>query len=342
MIKHLASIPLFLNTLFLWKPQDSPSATVIIWLLRIVTFSLFFRSFVGPSILRLLSSRLRVQSVSLRSIRGIYFRAGKAVLHVERVGLGYHRPSAESASRFSIRVEGVRLEITKADCKVWKPFTRKRSRVPRLEDLAPFPLALLVWSAVRAAGVWVYTISEPFVRPVIRAVIVSLLRVVIRALPALTQVLDLEVDSVVVTLQSVAGAEFIVHKVKVQTSVVFTQLDNSASSGVNPTLTQQTRHRRFASVADFGTRVKNSFRRSWGRAWGSTQVAASLRVDVHEVLGVASQPLLKQLNTTSEFVRLITFRTIINVYHRYREAYIRGGAKHRVLYVGPSGSSPTN
>lgn len=297
MLQYLASIPLLLNTLFLWKPQDSRSATVIIWLLRIITFSLLFRSVVGPFILRLLSKRLRVQSVSLRSIRGIYFRAGKGILHVERVGLGYHRPSPESASRFAIRVEGVRLEVTQAESRPKNPPERKQRKC----DLSPFPIALTSWHAVKGGWAWLYSAMEPFVRPAIRKVIVAALRGMIRALPALTQVLDLEVDSVVVTHQSIPGAEFIVRKVTVHTSVAFTQLDNSASSaGANAPFVQQPRHRRFASVADFGTRVKNSFRRSWQYAWGSTQVAASLSVNVQEILCVASRPLLTELHISGE------------------------------------------
>lgn len=292
----IPSIPLLLKTLFLWKPEDSRAALILIWIIRIITFSLVFRSFVGPYILRLLSSRLRVQSVSLRSIRGIYFRAGKGVLHVERVGLGYHRPSPASASRFSIRVEGVRIEVTKTEERTGKAAILRRRRGPRLADLAPFPLAVYAWDAARAVGSWIYISVEPFVRPAIRTVMVWLLRTAIRALPALTQVLDLEVDSATITLQSIPGMELVVRKVNVHTSVVFTQLDNSA----NPTVAQQPRHKRFASVADIGTRLKNSFKRSWGRAWGSTQAAASLSIRVDELLGVASGPLMTELNLGSK------------------------------------------
>lgn len=302
MSPYLAAIPLLLNTLLLWKPQNSISATVVIWLLRIITFSLLFRSFIGPLILRLISSRLRVQSVSLRSIRGIYFRAGNRILQVERIGIGYHRPSADAANRFAIRVEGLRLEVTKAaDGTLEKSLSRRRTiRLPKREDLAPFPLAHAIWSLVRNVVVWVYTSCEPFVRPVVRRSMVYTLRFVIRALPALTQVLDLEVDSATVTLQKIPGAEFTVRKVKVHTSVAFTQLDNSTAALANAPFVQQPRHKRFASVADLGTRIRNSMRRSWEYAWGSTQVAASLSVHVGELLCEASQALLETIDIPGE------------------------------------------
>ncbi|KIP10738.1 hypothetical protein PHLGIDRAFT_22173 [Phlebiopsis gigantea 11061_1 CR5-6] len=300
LFNSLSSIPLFFSTLFLWKPQDSTTAYIIIWSLRLVTFSLIFRSFLGPTILRLVSRRLRVQSVSLRSIRGIYFRAGKGILHIDRVGWSYHRPSALDASRFSIRVEGFRLELVKLEQVVQpKTFAKglgQQGRSSRLSESVPtFLHVSLVGRYVSNA---LYSSLEPYARPVLRAAVVAALRVMIRALPALTQVVDLEVDSAVITSPVIPGAELIARKAKINTSVVFTQLDNSNAADKLTPPPGRTVHRRFASVANFNTRVKNSFRRTWNRAWGSTQVAAALSLNVQEVLGVANGLLLREIKST--------------------------------------------
>lgn len=299
LLSSLASIPLLFNTLFLWKPQDSTSAFVVIWLLRLVTFSLLFRSVVGPTILRLVSRKLRVQSVSLRSIRGIYFRAGKGVLHIDRIGLSYHRPSALDASRFSIRVEGFRLELVKTEGQrpARTPPSRRASHTNHPWLHTYIPALLRVGSALRAVLWDVYASLEPYVRPVLRAAVVHMLRLMIRALPILTQVVDLEVDSAIITSPVVAGAELVVRRAKIHTSIAFTQLDNSKATGKLAPPPARAFHRRFASVANFNTRLKNSFRRTWDIAWGSTQVEAALSLNVHEVLGVATYALLKELKS---------------------------------------------
>lgn len=299
LLRFLSSVPLFFSTLLLWKPEDSISAYLVIWLLRIVTFSLLFRSFLGPTILRLVSRRLRVQSVSLRSIRGIYFRAGNGVLHIDRIGLSYHKPSALDASCFSIRVEGFRLELVKTGQQSPKRSSKTYAQKRRPSALDKYPALRRALAMLKSAAHGLWSSLEPYVRPALRAAVVSALRVVIRALPALTQVLDLEIDSAIVTSPVVAGAELVVRKAKFHTSVTFTQLDNSKATTAKPASTQPTRaiHKRFSSVANFNTRVKNSFRRTWDRAWGSTQVAVALSLNVHEVLGLTSSVLLKELKS---------------------------------------------
>lgn len=305
LFQSLAVFALFSSTLVIQSPQDSKSAAFVIWLLRIVTFSLLFRSFLGPTILRLISRRLHVQSVSLRSIRGIYFRAGKGILHIDRVGLSYHRPSEQNASRFSIRVEGFRLELIKPEqgAAARKSRTSSGQESDRCGNKLARGAATRTWCAARAVTTAAYTFLDPYARPVFRKAVVSGLRIVIRALPALTQVLDLEIDSAVVTSPTIVpGAEFVVSKAKIHTSIAFTQLDNSkpvatakSFAAVVQMAQAQAKHRRFASVADLNTRIKNSFKRTWDRAWGSTHVAASLLLDVHEVFCVATKELVEEV-----------------------------------------------
>ncbi|KAI0347243.1 hypothetical protein BDW22DRAFT_1322640 [Trametopsis cervina] len=291
-------LALFFSTLILRSPQDGLTATLILWVLRLTTFSLLFRSFLGPRILSLVSSRLRVQSVSLRSIRGVYFRTGSGVLHVDRVGLAYHRRQAQSAGRFSIRVEGLRLELLKPQ----KQHRRKHGQ--NGNGNAHEGVKQSRWGkAAKGVGRWVWRATrtvtaalDPYARPVLRKAVIWVFRLMIRALPTLTQVLDLDVDSAVVTSVAVVpGVELSVNRARIRTSVAFTQLDNSKDGvleGVPPGLA---RHRRFASVVDLNARIKNSFRRTLGRAWGSTHVAASVTVEVGEVACLATRELVAQV-----------------------------------------------
>ncbi|KAI0702885.1 golgi-body localization protein domain-containing protein [Cytidiella melzeri] len=287
-------IALFCSTLVISKPQDSASATVVLWLLRVVTFSLLFRSFLGPAILRLVSSRLRVQSVSLRSIRGIYFRAGKGILHIDRLGLSYHRPHQHSASRFSIRVEGFRLELVKAERTTKRKF-RSSAEDEQSRKKRAARAAKRTWVIARVVAASVYSAFEPHARPVLRKAVIAVFRIIIRALPALTQVLDLDLDSAVVSSPSIVpGAEIVLSRTRIHAGVAFTQLDNSAD-GVLDGVSTLVKHRRFASVADLNTRVKNSFKRTLGRAWGSTHVAASVTLEIDEVGCLATRLLLEQV-----------------------------------------------
>ena len=290
----LAVIALFSSTLIITKPKDSTSATVVLWLLRIVTFSLLFRSFLGPTILRLLSSRLRVQSVSLRSIRGIYFRAGKGILHIDRVGLSYHRPHQHSASRFSIRVEGFHLELVNSEFKEKRKSKSAGSNEHGRTKVAT-RVARKTWSIARRMASALYTAMEPYARPVLRKFVMWAFRIAIRSLPTLTQVLDLDLDSAIITAPSVVpGVEAVVNRARVSARMAFTQLDNSRD-GVLDNVPPLARHRRFASVADLNTRIKNSFRRTLGRAWGATRVAVSLTLEIEEIACLATRALLAEV-----------------------------------------------
>ena len=84
-----------------------------------------------------------------------------------------------------------------------------------------------------------------------------------------------------------------ISKARFHAGVAFSQLDNS-KDGVVHDVPVVSRHRRFASVADFNTRVKNSFKRTLNRAWGSTHVTVSLSLDVEEIGCMASSSLLEE------------------------------------------------
>lgn len=290
----LSYVSLALRLLLLSHPGEySAWAIIVLWALRIVSLSLLFRTYVGPSILRLVSKRLQVRSVSLRSIRGIYFRAGSGTWQIERVGISYHRPSATTASRFSLVVEGLKLELAEAeDTSIIKP-SLSRTKPQHLPSKSLTPrMRQMLSKAWRVLGV-IYASVDPYIRPFIRSTIVGVLRVVIQALPALTHVLDFELQSAVVTLSAIPGVELAVAQVQVHTKVSLSSLGSLVIP--ESTLARPVQHRRFASVADWNARLASSVRRTWDKAWGATQVTTSLSVRVKDISGTSSALALNDL-----------------------------------------------
>ncbi|KZT12507.1 uncharacterized protein LAESUDRAFT_638973 [Laetiporus sulphureus 93-53] len=284
----------FLSALLLDVPAGSSVwAIIIIWAVRIVSLSLLFRTLVGPSIVRIVSKRLRIQSISLRSIKGVYFRTGSGTWRVERIGLSYHRRSPATASRFSVVVQGLKLELAhgEKETSLGPSLSRKRMDLPPSRLISMMHLSgALIWSTIHSA----YNLLDPYLRPALRTFLVAALRLAIRALPALTHVVDFELDSAVVTLSALPGLELAVKQAKLHTKVSLLSL----ASEVVPAGTARfdhRRHKRLNSVADWNARLTNSLRRTWDRAWGATQVTASVSLRVKCITGSVPPDLLKDL-----------------------------------------------
>ncbi|KAI9001069.1 golgi-body localization protein domain-containing protein [Trametes punicea] len=270
-----------LHALFLRTLEDlSLGGYLLIWLIRILTLSLLFRTYIGPAIVSLVSRRLRIRSVSLRSIRGIYFKGGSGTWRVERVGISYHRPSRGKASRFSVKVQGLSFELdghTSATPRRVSPMG-KSQKISRANPSQSARHA--IWTLLSV----IYTALEPYCRPVVRTFFVSLLRFGISALPALTQVVDFELDSAILTCSTAQGVELSVGDAKLHTRVTLASFPSVVTVKDGKGL-PSTGHRRFASVADWNARLRGSLKRTWDRAWGTTRLAASINMHVYRVNG---------------------------------------------------------
>ena len=274
----------FLLHALLLRPLDDLSlwAMLLVWAVRILTLSLLLRTYIGPAVVSLVSTRLRIRSISLRSIRGVYFKAGHGTWRVERIGISYHRPSAGYATRFSFQVQGLSFELD-GECAARNSVIRRKVRRPRP---TPSRIARRLWKIIWALLSSVYNYLEPHVRPTVRTVFVAMLRFAIRALPTVTNGLDFELEHATVSHSSIAGVRLSVGHAKLQSAVSLAYLPSvvSVDSAKIPN-----GHRRFASVADWNARLKGSFRRTWDRAWGATQVAASITLQVNAISGHAEK-----------------------------------------------------
>ncbi|KAH9899928.1 golgi-body localization protein domain-containing protein [Cubamyces lactineus] len=255
-------------------------AALVVWVVRILTLSLLFRTYIGPAIVRLVSRRLRIRSVSLRSIRGIYFKAGSGTWRVERIGISYHRPTSGQASRFSVKVQGLSLELDGQTPDV----SRKASSGSKYRKMSRTNPSRFVRRALWGLLSSIYTALEPYCRPAVRTFFVYLLRLGIKALPAITHVVDFELDSAVLTCAALPGVRLSVEEAKLHTRVSLASLP-TAVTVENGRIHPAVGHRRFASVADWNARLKGSVRRTWDRAWGATQVTASVVLHVKGVNG---------------------------------------------------------
>lgn len=278
------------NVLVLETPNNSLWATLVIWALRTITLLVILRNYLAPYILERVSGRIHVRSISLRSIRGIYIRRGILIWRVDRIGISYRSASGEGTSRFTVKVEGLKLEIGRHDHVSQKSLPSGRDKKGlTLADLAPSPLAFRIWSIVSS----IYALVELYLRPVIRSASVACMRIFIRCLPALTQALHFDLDSAEVTFSASPHSSLRVKEATLHTLLDFTQLEDVISAEeINRSSIPRTSTRSM-SMAVLKSRLTKSFERTWERAWGKARGTASIALTVKEVSGLT--PLSSQI-----------------------------------------------
>ena len=206
--------------------------------------------------------------------------------NIDRIGLSYHRPSKTQASRLTVVVQGLKLEITKPPDEPTPPSpkpTPVHRRRPTLADFSPSPIAFKARQVIYA----IYAGLEPYFRPLIRASIVFLLRLLIRCLPTLTQVLDFELVSAELSLAELPDIQFKLKELGVSTKIVFTQVERVAfkprPSSSRPL---HRKHSSFLSMADWKTRLSDNIYRTWAGAWGNTRGTASLTIHSNDLSAI--------------------------------------------------------
>ncbi|KAF8974465.1 golgi-body localization protein domain-containing protein [Flammula alnicola] len=166
-----------------------------------------------------MSDHIRVRSISLRSIRGIYFRKGARTWRVERVSYVW---SSVQGSRLTIKIDGVSLHIAKDEGKEVNQTPRRHNRNLTLADLNPSPLARHAWRLIST----ITTFLEPYFRPLIRSYVIACLRVGIQWLPKITQALSFDLHSMVITFAEVPGAKVVIEEIGLHTALALTYLEH--------------------------------------------------------------------------------------------------------------------
>jgi hypothetical protein len=255
-----------LRLLFFASPASSLWAVSIIWTARFVTLALLIRTYFAPTVIRILSKKLRVRSISLRSIRGLYLRTGLAVYNVERIKLGWRWVAQDKTVRVRITVENLSVELLSSNRRK-KAKTSQVRRMPTLADLNSSPITPSV-----------STLLSYIIRPVATVVIRALIRLVVAVLPTLTQIVEVELDNTKITSRPHGGVTMTFETVSLSSYLVFLPSDAksfggavSRTVGTHSPTPDSGIHRRFM-VGSGGERV-----------WANTRALAKLSLNISEI-----------------------------------------------------------
>ncbi|KAF8913997.1 golgi-body localization protein domain-containing protein [Gymnopilus junonius] len=270
--------------LLLSTPDHTWTASIAVWIIRIVTFSLILRTYFLPWFLSLMSDHIRVRSISLRSIRGIYFRTGSRTWRVERVS--YAVSSVDGSRHLRIKIDGASLHIANESEQAVVKYSHGHKRTLTLANLNPSPLAKQVWKVI-----WILTsIFEPYLRPLLRTYVIACLRLAIQRLPVLTQALSFEWTMITVTFAELPGAKIVVEEMILRTALALTHFEQISKP-------EQAIHqvRRRDTQPVYGMRIwkkrlAESFQRSLDKALGESRGTATLSLEIHNVLGTMPRP----------------------------------------------------
>jgi hypothetical protein len=260
----------FFRIALLSTPQDTLWAAGLVWLARVVTLALLFRTYIVPNIIRILSDRLRIRSISLRSVRGLYLKTGRAVFTAERVKLGWRWVPQEKIVRFRITVEslGVELLPTPSRKKMTRSISKLHARMPTLADLSPSPITPSI-----------STLFTYVIRPALTAAARGLVRVVALTLPTLTQVLEIELDNTSISSRQHEGATLTFATAELSSKVAFSQFGEPCTGSTSP-LDTLSSIRSGGNLASFWRFISTSSNET---AWASTRVTARVSFSVNNI-----------------------------------------------------------
>ena len=117
------------------QPTSATSwwSILVIWVVAIASVSLLLRNHVFPWLLARLSKHLRVRSVSLWSIRGLYLRTATQTWRIDRIGYGW-------SNGFNVKLHGLSIELSSPQPTTPVTPLRRHNRRLTLADLSPTPL----------------------------------------------------------------------------------------------------------------------------------------------------------------------------------------------------------
>lgn len=277
------------HILFIGNPTTQWSRALV-WLVRIITLSLLLRTYIAPWLLALTSKHIRIRSISLRSIKGLYFKRGKWTCRAERIG--YIFGKVDGRKRLTVRIDGLKIEMEKATDEDVKDRHKKRARHRRnltLADLNPSPLAGHLWRVFTNVALAL----EPWLRPLIRNTVVACLRVVIQWIPAVTQALSFELHSTVFTLAQIPGTQVVADEINLHAELNLVQAESSVTdlgSGRDPGSTDERRFPVASSWTSYGMaawkkKMSDGLRRALDRAWGTMHGTATFSFKLSDVAG---------------------------------------------------------
>jgi len=234
-----------------------------------------------------MSDHIRVRSISLWSIRGLYFRKGSRTWKVDK--LSYVWSSVQGSRRLAVKIDGVSLEIAKDEDKEPKQKARRHNRNLTLADLNPSPLARHAWQFLSA----IVGFIEPYFRPVIRTYVIACLRVGIQWLPKITQAVSFDLQSMAITFSDIPGAKIVVGEVNLNTTLALIYLEQDPNSNSLERAEDQQGARVVLGMGVWRKRLAESFQRSLDKALGESRGTATMSLRISNVIGSMPRAPLK-------------------------------------------------
>lgn len=313
------------SALFLaWPTSTSSWILLACWPLGLLFFSYIARVYFAPYVLMRCSSHIRVRSVSLRSIRGLYFRKGGWTWRIDRFVYSYRSSADDGPRRLSFRIEGFTLEIEPPPAPRPLPPRATHRRGLTLADLSPSPLALYLWSVMSN----LYIVFDPAVRPVIRLVVTTALQQVIHFIPRLMETIQVDVDRAVISYIGFPQVQLVVQNVTFKGHVSFTQSPQFHPVGDYVPSSNQALSARALAMGAWKSRLSNGFQRAWTRTWNDTlgRMTGSMSYDlvVQQVHGfIPSDGLVQMGMLTRGFFQVVLTRNPRHIRKRGNTAFAR-------------------
>jgi hypothetical protein len=259
---------------------------VVFRLLWFAVFLLVLSRSILPWTLHHLSKRIRVRSVSLRSIRGLYLRIGRVTVRVERIGLSYRRRSEEVTRRLFFRFQNIDIKVYP---KTQRSPVSRRSRILPIITGGLHALSSALHSIISQSSVLdaLYFSVSWWLRPFFRLYFVTAGRLLIRALPSIAQLMHLEIDNLTLRFTSMDGAGINATGLQASLSVLFTRLEQVVSAKypeLGKTGTQRSKTNSWSR--SWGTRFWASASRTWEKAWGEAEGEASISLEIDRIQSI--------------------------------------------------------
>jgi hypothetical protein len=242
--------------------------------------SLFLRTFLIPWAFSVMSKHVRIRSISLWSIRGLYIRNGAKAFRVDRLSYSWSRTNG-----LNVRLRGLSIEIGKEETvDIFLP-SLGHGRKLTLADFAPSPMAHRLWRL----ALNFYISLEPYFRPLIRTCVVACLRMFIRWLPHIVEGLTFDLQSTSLIFPELPGTRISAGKSSIHAKLSFTQLGTVIDTLNAHETPRPVQARRLYGVAAWRKRLTASFQRSLERAWGKAQGSVAVTLKLHDITGSTHQ-----------------------------------------------------
>ncbi|KAF8592433.1 hypothetical protein K439DRAFT_1400235 [Ramaria rubella] len=278
-------------------PGLSGWAAWLTLIIRTIVVLVLFRRNIAPFLLARITQRIRARSISIRSIKGLYVRGAERTWRVERIGWSF-QPWSEN--RMSVKIEGLHVEIARISTSTRGKPARQTMSTSRnsMSPIAIFKNSLILF---RRVSKWLLlNLSFIWLRTRLASVLIFITRLFIRCLPSLTQNLDFELDSVIISFEALSGAHIIFRGVTLYTKIDFSQLDKESENSVVIGRDGSRTTMEGRATLHHWSSIRGGADRFWERIWAQTEGFAAVDVAVREIVGRTSPILPGSLGSNND------------------------------------------